>query len=490
MANVNILSYTNNLNDTQTVASKPYTDKSGAFDNILESASKTYSNDDNTYLKSINAKKEEFNNKTTDKPADKVSDKPAEKDSEVKKDKPVEKNVEKDSKTETTKDEQAETSKKSTTDESSETKTDKDTKAENKTALEQAVENAAKAIAKPITEIIDTAANELAQAQQQKTDKENELKVDLAQQSMNAKDLAATAKTNKAKVQSQTQQVVLNLKTGSAETIAKAQTPSPEELSAKAPLVQSNVDTTAEANGKMSKKELKEALQQSGLSQDLLDKTNAKVISVETSSTSDNLLNKQNAQEHGVKLALENNNVTSSIDTTVQTTFEKTLDGIQQPKEISKTDILAQINTKFEQMKDESTTKVTIVLKPESLGKINLELINGKDGLTARMTTENAQVKELLDKNLDTLRNSLGTQGVSVNSVTVKVAEAQTPSNENFSFEQRESNQGNQEFQDNASNSNQKNYSFEEEFANHTTAKENENATSKTAYAGQIDYKI
>ena len=204
MANVNILSYTNNLNDTQTVASKPYTDKSGAFDNILKSASKTYSNDDNTYLKSINAKKEEFNNKTTDKPADKVSDKPAEKDSEVKKDKSVEKNTEKDSKTETTKDEQADTLKKSTTDESSETKTDKDSKAENKTGLEQAVENAAntvaaaaKAIAKPITEIIDTAANLLAQAQQQKTGKEDELKIDLAQQAMNAKDLAAAAKTDK-----------------------------------------------------------------------------------------------------------------------------------------------------------------------------------------------------------------------------------------------------------------------------------------------------
>ena len=94
----------------------------------------------------------------------------------------------------------------------------------------------------------------------------------------------------------------------------------------------------------------------------------------------------------------------------------------------------------------EETSKVTIVLRPESLGKISIELVNGKGGLTAQMTTDNPQVKEVLDKNLDGLKNSLGNQGVNVNNVSVKVTETQKQDN-TFSFDTNE--QGNKQPQDN-----------------------------------------
>lgn len=505
MANVNTLSYTSSINDALSVSSKPYTDKSDGFDNILETASKTYEKEDNSSSKRVDTKKEDQKESLTKSNTDNRADKADKADK-----KPEVRDEETGNRKQETVDSEQETEVAPKTETKTADKTD--SQADSKAELSQVVENAANAVAEtvsaiatPVAEVLDAVANTLNQATQpqtaQETAKETDIKVESAQQAMSAKDLAEAAKTAKAQVQPQTQQVLLNLQTEDTpsvptETATAPQAPSTEELSAKAPLVQANADTTAEANAKMSKKELKEALQQSGLSQDLLDKTNAKVVSVETSSTSGNLLNKQNAQEQGAKIAFENTG-TNAADTamqanqTTQVSFDKTLSNAQQPKELSKTDILAQINTKFEQLKDDSTTKVTIVLKPENLGKINLELINGKDGLTARMTTENAQVKELLDKNLDTLRGSLGAQGVNVNNVSVKVAEAQTPSNENFSFEQKEFTQDNPQPQDSKGNSGQKNYNFEENFANATnaSASESEEPTT-TAHKGQIDYKI
>ncbi|MEI8129264.1 MAG: flagellar hook-length control protein FliK [bacterium] len=204
----------------------------------------------------------------------------------------------------------------------------------------------------------------------------------------------------------------------------------------------------------------KDVLDKATITQDMLNKTNAKVISVETSSSNqsssqnsnskqNNLLNKQNPEEQIIKLSLESNaasnninvnvapNISNISDTTLQTNFAKTVDNIQTPKELSHNDILSQINSKLDNLQTENLTKVNIVLKPENLGKINLELINSKEGLIAKMTTDNQQVKEILNKNLDGLKETLSNQGVNVNNVTVKIDETQKQSNDMFSFDNR-----------------------------------------------------
>ncbi len=58
---------------------------------------------------------------------------------------------------------------------------------------------------------------------------------------------------------------------------------------------------------------------------------------------------------------------------------------------MSKTEILSQIHKSADKFgQEEGQQKVTIVLKPENLGRIQLELVNSKEGLTAKMTTDNA----------------------------------------------------------------------------------------------------
>lgn len=285
-------------------------------------------------------------------------------------------------------------------------------------------------------------------------------------------------------------------------------------IEAKADIIASSINNSSLTNKGNSKWGLGngEQINSNGTSitQEVLDKTNAQVINVEasnlsnqdssnTNSSQDNVLNKQNAQEQAVKLELENNSskitqsdkqgidLTDTADANIQTSADTmentqaatpvtqagpqatnvqtlTAQAAQTPKELSQSDILSQINDQLDikKLQEEGTTKVNIVLKPENLGKINLELVNSKEGLTARMTTDNAQVKELLTKSLDSLKDSLSNQGVNINNVTVKVEETQKQPNDMFSFDDGQPQGENQEFSNNAHKQNQGEFFFDE----------------------------
>lgn len=112
-----------------------------------------------------------------------------------------------------------------------------------------------------------------------------------------------------------------------------------------------------------------------------------------------------------------------------------------QAKTISNTDILNQISNNITLPKDNTTSKVNIILQPENLGKVSVEIMQTKDGLAAKMIAETPQVKELLDKSIESLKNTIASQGVSVNNISVKVEESSSSQNANFGFEQEQFNQ-------------------------------------------------
>lgn len=266
----------------------------------------------------------------------------------------------------------------------------------------------------------------------------------------------------------------------------------------------------------------KDVLNKTNLTQDAIDKLNAKIVNVQnsnssnanTNTNSNNLPGKQDTQEQIVKLALESNNtktsqsnidLTNLADTSSHMNFEKTLDNIrpqvqaQAPQQssgnLTQTDIMAQINKQinFKNFGNEGTTKINIILQPENLGKINLELISSKEGVTAQMTTSSQQVKEMLDKNIDSLKETLGNHGVNVNNVSVKVEETQKQANENYLFDGQQPNSGGQGSSNN-SQQNQNNPHLNEDIEstlNTETETENEESVL-TMYTstGQVDYKI
>lgn len=331
-------------------------------------------------------------------------------------------------------------------------------------------------------------------------------------------DNITTNKSDNIKVQTQaqtqTQQVLSNLKINQEENSSQAV---PTTISSQMPKIEVGPQAVVVNNevNVTTKPVAKDILDKASLTQDMLNKTNAKVVNIETSnsnSDSNNLLNKQNPQEQVIKLALESNNATHSgnvnagvdlsniADTTLQANFEKTLNTVQtqtqaqahESKELTNSDILSQINSKLDNLKTEGLTKISIILKPENLGKINLELINSKDGLVAQMTTDNPQVKELLNKSLEGLKESLSSQGVNVNSVTVKVEEVQKQSSDMFSFEGKQSNHGNQGFSDNPNKSNKGGAQFDEDINNlgELQIGEADDLISVGSHVGEVDYKV
>ncbi len=113
---------------------------------------------------------------------------------------------------------------------------------------------------------------------------------------------------------------------------------------------------------------------------------------------------------------------------------------------LNQSDIMSQVNSKFEQLQQSGTNKVSIVLQPENLGKVSVEIMNSKDGIVAKMTTDNQQVKELFDKNVEALKNNLSSQGVNVNNIKVECTNESSNNAMNFErnqFEQSFNNQQN-----------------------------------------------
>ncbi len=147
----------------------------------------------------------------------------------------------------------------------------------------------------------------------------------------------------------------------------------------------------------------------------------------EAQKTAGDSMNKQGQQN----LAQESKtgmNQTASVDNASrQADIQKTaqFDRILNSKHTESTQksILNQVKNASSQLGN-GKSEVSINLRPENLGKVNINLVSQKGELTARITAENNQVKEMLVKGLETLRQSLSEQGINVNRVAVNVQDS------------------------------------------------------------------
>ena len=130
---------------------------------------------------------------------------------------------------------------------------------------------------------------------------------------------------------------------------------------------------------------------------------------------------------------------------------------------ISKEDVLAQIHSKLQMMNSTSNAKLTMVLNPESLGKVSIQLMNTKDGLTAELQVASQAVKDILDSNLSNLKDTLSAQGVQVNDMSVKVS--QSENNADMDYTEQEGNGGNKQEQDKRHQEQEKEKEFEKMFS-------------------------
>ena len=247
------------------------------------------------------------------------------------------------------------------------------------------------------------------------------------------------------------------------------------------------------------------------IEQQMLDDMNVQIDEVSSSQTSSNS-NNQNyttAQDEVIKLQIQN--ADNDSNTPVTFTFDKTikntnpnsqirLEGVT--KELNANDILNQIGSKFEQLKDGTSTKITMTLRPNDLGRVTIELLSTANGITTNIIAQNSQVKELLDKNIDILKQQLAQQGVNVQNVQVKTVEQNSQANLNNSYNDRNGEQGQNQNNSNSRNDGQNNQNRQhknENFKfNHSNIIENvdfENThnnatTSINTLRGKISYNL
>ena len=135
------------------------------------------------------------------------------------------------------------------------------------------------------------------------------------------------------------------------------------------------------------------------------------------------------------KIAINEN---TSINSTVNVVYDSTGDNIllknmqtarpqenifsQLQSKLDSNNILNQITEKFEQIKDAINQKFTMVLRPNDLGRLSIELTTGLKGLITNIVVQNEHVKNFIEKNINMLRNQLASAGVNVNQIQIKTA--------------------------------------------------------------------
>ena len=224
----------------------------------------------------------------------------------------------------------------------------------------------------------------------------------------------------------------------------------------------------------------------------------------DTNSNNTNL-GQNNANETVAKLSIETSNFNTAQPQTAETFINRLETHIAsrentlaQNQTINQNDILSQVNAKFEQLQQQANNKVSIVLQPESLGKVSVEIMNTKDGIIAKMTTDTQQVKELFDKNIESLKSNLSAQGVNVNNIKVECTHESTNNAMNFERDQFNQSFNNQQNGHNTNKSEQNiQNSYDSNFGTNQdeTTEEQESVSLKNnetiiKHNGKVDYSV
>ena len=160
--------------------------------------------------------------------------------------------------------------------------------------------------------------------------------------------------------------------------------------------------------------------------EDTLRELNIESVEADTSSgeeESSDLMQNQTAEEQGVKAMLHADADFGEVKAEVQSNVSTQAPKSTGNSDVTPSKIIDQISKQMENMKTGS--RVNIVLNPESLGKVSVQLINTKEGLSAQFTVATQDARNLILKGLDGLKDTLLTQGVNVDNVTVKLSETQ-----------------------------------------------------------------
>ncbi len=137
----------------------------------------------------------------------------------------------------------------------------------------------------------------------------------------------------------------------------------------------------------------------------------------------------QNFQALGdVKSVLNNNQIAT----------EKSAFSIRQP--IRTSDVVNQVMEQAKVILGQDKSEMVIQLKPDHLGKLELKVVTEQGIVAAKFIAESQQVKEIIETNMQLLKDSLQKQGIAINGVSVQVGQDNRNENRNQSLSQGRNN--------------------------------------------------
>ena len=326
----------------------------------------------------------------------------------------------------------------------------------------------------------------------QKTDSVNSLKEKLENlvKSISDKTQKQAEMQNIAKQTKQEQTEVQPVKEAALQKNELLKTPADELAETFADLNVEDVKTSKQDTSKSLKGQLGE----------LAARASVKEIDASNNGES-SFMNQHNESHEGMDSPLNslnslfsNSSSAAKSDGVHNTEFNRLLSSMEQQHNAD-VDVLNQVvnNMKHNMTSINGKNSISMILNPQSLGRLNIDLVSQNGILSAEIRTENDQTKELLTRNIDSLKQSLQEQGITVGNVIVKSQES-TLSNNNFSKDFPHENMQGFDFGDNNKTGSQSRNSEHESQSNYEhdlLAEEHQDSKpTKSVHNGLVDYTI
>ncbi len=187
-----------------------------------------------------------------------------------------------------------------------------------------------------------------------------------------------------------------------------------------------NVDIDTEIP---SEKAIKPTSMDELVDEEMLDELNI-TLKNSSSSVKDVYTSSNTTAEQLIRYAIEGEN---NFDTRLSATLRPTVQTQGEVSNSSSKEILAQITEKLTSFNFKSGSKLTIQLSPESMGTVEIKLTHTPDGIKAEMSAASDDARDMLNKNLDDLRDTLQKYGVRLDKVgTTNIATQQSTAHQDY----------------------------------------------------------
>lgn len=179
----------------------------------------------------------------------------------------------------------------------------------------------------------------------------------------------------------------------------------------------------AKADNKASDRVKEEKGEVNAVAENDQEATEVKTVSVQVNTGSD-----QNPQEQA--LSAFSDIKTGVLNNQTQVTKAE----FKMPQPVKTSDLINQVVEQTKVIIGHDRTEMVIHLKPDHLGKLELKVVTEQGIVAAKFIAESQQVKEIIETNMQQLKESLQKQGINIDGVSVQVGQDKKNEYQSSSF--------------------------------------------------------